>query len=79
MKTERPVKHPKPPLETPADLAAALDANPAARATFDAFPPSCKRDYLEWLDRGEARGDPRQAPRPGGRMDGRGQEAQLEI
>ena len=29
--------------------------------------------------RGEAAGDPRQADRPGGRVDGRGQEAELEI
>ena len=49
VKIERPVKHPKPPLETPADLQAALDSNPAARATFESFPPSCKRDYLEWI------------------------------
>lgn len=48
-KTERPVKHPKPAIETPADLEAALDSNPVARATFDAFPPSCRRDYLEWI------------------------------
>ena len=49
VKTVRPVKHPKPPLETPADLQAALDSNPAARATFESFPPGCKRDYLEWI------------------------------
>ena len=40
---------PKPPPETPADLAAALGKNRAAKATFDAFPPSCKRDYVEWI------------------------------
>jgi uncharacterized protein YdeI (YjbR/CyaY-like superfamily) len=49
VKVKRPVKHAKPELETPADLAAALDANPAARASFDSFPPSAKRDYVEWL------------------------------
>jgi uncharacterized protein YdeI (YjbR/CyaY-like superfamily) len=48
-KTRRPVKHPKPPVESPADLEAALDANPAARATFEAFPTSCKRDYVDWI------------------------------
>ena len=48
-KSARPPKHPKPPLETPPDLAAALDANPAARATFDNFPPSCRREYAEWV------------------------------
>lgn len=45
----RPKKAPKPAIETPAELATALDANPAARATFDAFPPSCRRDYVEWV------------------------------
>ena len=45
----RPKKAPKPPLETPPDLAAALDAEPAARATFDGFPPSCRREYVEWV------------------------------
>ncbi|MFN3946454.1 MAG: YdeI/OmpD-associated family protein [Allosphingosinicella sp.] len=39
----------KAPLETPADLRAAIDAVPAAAATFDAFPPSCRRDYVEWV------------------------------
>jgi uncharacterized protein YdeI (YjbR/CyaY-like superfamily) len=33
----------------PADLAAALKNNKKAQATFDAFPPSHKRDYLEWI------------------------------
>jgi uncharacterized protein YdeI (YjbR/CyaY-like superfamily) len=49
VKTERPLKHPKPPVETPPDLDAALNANSAARAAFDAFPPSCQRDYVEWV------------------------------
>lgn len=40
---------PKPPSETPADLLAALKKNKAAQATFDAFPPSCKREYIEWI------------------------------
>ena len=48
-KIPRPIKHAKPPVEAPADLAAALDANPAARATFDSFPTSCKRDYVDWI------------------------------
>ena len=45
----RPVKHPKPELEMPSDLAEALAALPPAQATYDAFPPSCRRDYLEWI------------------------------
>ncbi len=42
-------KAPKPELETPEDLTNALDQNAAARATFDAFPPSCRREYVEWV------------------------------
>jgi uncharacterized protein YdeI (YjbR/CyaY-like superfamily) len=45
----RPKKPPKPELETPPELSAALDANPAARATFDAFPTGARRDYVEWV------------------------------
>ena len=45
----RPKKQPKPEAETPADLASALAVNDAARATFEAFPPSCRRDYVEWV------------------------------
>jgi uncharacterized protein YdeI (YjbR/CyaY-like superfamily) len=39
----------KPPVAVPADMRAAIDANPAAKATFDAFSPSCQRDYVEWI------------------------------
>jgi uncharacterized protein YdeI (YjbR/CyaY-like superfamily) len=45
----RPKKPPKPELETPLELGAALDSNPAARAAFDAFPPGARRDYVEWV------------------------------
>ncbi|GAB3356067.1 YdeI/OmpD-associated family protein [Lysobacter tyrosinilyticus] len=40
---------PKPAAEVPDDLGAALKKNAKARATFDAFPPSCKREYIEWI------------------------------
>lgn len=33
----------------PADLAAALDATPAARQSWDGFPRSAKRGILEWI------------------------------
>jgi uncharacterized protein YdeI (YjbR/CyaY-like superfamily) len=33
----------------PKDLAAALKKNAKARATFESFPPSHKREYLEWI------------------------------
>ena len=40
---------PKPPPQAPGDLVAALEKNEAAQATFDAFPPGCKREYIEWI------------------------------
>jgi uncharacterized protein YdeI (YjbR/CyaY-like superfamily) len=39
----------KAPLTVPQDLQAALDAAPAAKATWDGFPPSCQREYVEWV------------------------------
>lgn len=50
---EKPVRAPKappkPPPETPEDLSAALKRNAAARKTFEAFPPSHRREYIEWI------------------------------
>jgi uncharacterized protein YdeI (YjbR/CyaY-like superfamily) len=37
------------PLPVPADLAAALKKNKAARTTFDNFSPSNQREYIAWL------------------------------
>ncbi len=42
-------------LAEPSDLAAALDADPAARRQWDAFPRSARRAILEWI--GNARTD----------------------
>jgi uncharacterized protein YdeI (YjbR/CyaY-like superfamily) len=42
-------KHEKAPFTVPQDLKAALDANAAAKATFDGFPPSAQREYVEWV------------------------------
>ena len=39
----------KPAPKTPPDLAAALKKHAKARATFEAFPPSHKREYVEWI------------------------------
>lgn len=39
----------KAPLPMPDDLSAALDAEPAAARTFDAFSPSSQREYVEWV------------------------------
>lgn len=54
VKVPRPVKHPKKPIPMPADLAAALKKNAKARATFEGFSPSHKRDYLEWITEAKA-------------------------
>ena len=40
---------PKSPLKVPEDLAAALKKNARARAIFDGFSPSHKREYEEWI------------------------------
>jgi len=39
----------KAPFEVPTELTAALQGNEAASATFEAFPPSCRREYVEWV------------------------------
>lgn len=39
----------KEPFSVPQDMRAAIDAVPAAKATFDNFPPSCQREYVEWI------------------------------
>jgi uncharacterized protein YdeI (YjbR/CyaY-like superfamily) len=40
---------PKPPVELPDDLAAALKKNKKAAATYEAFSPSARREYVEWI------------------------------
>jgi uncharacterized protein YdeI (YjbR/CyaY-like superfamily) len=45
----------RPEAEVPAALATALAANAKARSAFDAFSPSHRREYCEWI--GEARRD----------------------
>ena len=51
----------KAPFSVPQDLRAAIDSVPAAKATFDAFPPSCQREYVEWVT--EAKRDETRAKR----------------
>ncbi|TMJ17366.1 MAG: hypothetical protein E6G92_13645 [Alphaproteobacteria bacterium] len=51
----------KAPFTVPQDLRAAIDAVPAAKATFDGFPPSCQREYVEWVT--EAKRDETRAKR----------------
>ncbi len=46
----KPRKHPpRPDLPVPAELTAALRKHPKARATFEAFSPSHRREYVEWI------------------------------
>ena len=49
VKAERPKAAPKPPLNVPSYLRSALQKNKKAAAAFDAFSPSHKREYVEWL------------------------------
>jgi len=39
----------KGPFTVPQDMRAALDAVPAAKATFDGFPPGQQREYVDWV------------------------------
>ena len=48
-----PIRRERKPLPVPAELSAALKKNPAARARFESFSPSQKREYNEWI--GEAK------------------------
>lgn len=58
----RKTKHPpKPPSEMHPDFAAALNEAPRAKATFESFAPSARRDYLEWI--AEAKQDATRARR----------------
>ena len=45
----RPKREPKPVPEMHPSFAAALENAPKAKATLDGFPPSARRDYLEWI------------------------------
>ena len=46
---ERAPRTKKAPSHLPPDLAAALQKNKKARTAFDAFSPSHKREYIEWI------------------------------
>jgi uncharacterized protein YdeI (YjbR/CyaY-like superfamily) len=47
--TRRVRAAPKPVIDTPSDLVAALVAEPVAQAAFKGFSPSCRREYIEWI------------------------------
>ncbi len=58
----RKLKHePKPAPELHPDFAAALEKAPKAKAVLDGFPPSARRDYLDWV--AEAKQDATRAKR----------------
>ncbi len=42
-------KRPQGEVEIPGDFRAALKKDKRAQATFDAFPPSHRREYVEWI------------------------------
>ena len=48
-KIAAPKKAVKPPPQTPDDFAAALKKNKKALAVYEAFSPSCKREYVDWI------------------------------
>ena len=48
-KAERSKREPKPEAEVPPELAEALAADDRAAETFNNFPPSCRREYCEWI------------------------------
>lgn len=49
VKVARPPRSAPKPVRVPADLVNALLENAKARAVFDAFPPSHKREYIRWI------------------------------
>ena len=48
-KVERVPRAPKKPLTAPPYMLAAIRKDRKARATYDAFSPSAKREYIEWI------------------------------
>lgn len=48
-KEEAPPRKTKAPLRTPPSLSKALARNARAKATYDGFSPSHKREYVEWI------------------------------
>jgi uncharacterized protein YdeI (YjbR/CyaY-like superfamily) len=50
VKLEKPKSAPKKELPVPKSLAAALKKNKKASTVFEAFSPSNRREYIEWLD-----------------------------
>lgn len=49
VKMAKPKRAPKPEIDVPADLQAALKKNAKARKVFESFSPSHRREYVEWI------------------------------
>jgi uncharacterized protein YdeI (YjbR/CyaY-like superfamily) len=49
VKLKKPKKAKKPEIEVPDYFLAALKKNKKALAAFEAFSPSCRREYVEWI------------------------------
>ena len=49
VKTPPTRKGPRPTLKAPPDLLRAIASNKKATATFDAFPPGQRREYIAWI------------------------------
>jgi uncharacterized protein YdeI (YjbR/CyaY-like superfamily) len=49
VRPKREAKAPRTPPDAPDDMMAALKKNKKALATFEGFPPSQRRDYVEWV------------------------------
>jgi uncharacterized protein YdeI (YjbR/CyaY-like superfamily) len=45
----KPKHEPRPAAEIHPEFAAALDAAPTAKATFESFPPGQRREYADWV------------------------------
>jgi len=45
----KPKHEPRPAAEIHPEFAAALEAAPAAKATFESFPPGQRREYADWI------------------------------
>jgi len=49
IKVAKPIKPKKPEIEVPAYMKTALNRNKKAKSAFDAFSPSHRREYVEWI------------------------------
>ena len=77
VKVQKKRPAPKKELVVPDDLTAALKKNKAAQETFDNFPYSCKKEYVEWIT--EAKTEPTSATSASQRPSNGSPRANVEI